>query len=151
MVLVYKGDAIAGLMGALSSHHGSPRAYKDEAMQLIVKSPKMKWVTKNAFIKYIPYTVFTPTAAQAKWRLEFIEASKEWKGKQKYGILKEDSRSKKHKAGDEVLAVQAAAQVALKAKHSKVAAELQRLSSKAGRKRYNLHTVEDLKKLAGEA
>ena len=148
MTLVYKADAIAGLMGGLSAGLGSPRAHKEQAMQLVVKSPKMVWVTKNAFARYVPYTVFAPTQGQAKWRLRFAESASNWKGVRGLAPLKYNS--KKHKAGDVVLAVQAKAQDVLKnlRKSTTIPTLPEELKAK---NRYKLHTAEELKKLAGEA
>ena len=150
MTLVYKADAIAGLMGGLSAGLGSPRAHKEQAMQLVIKSPKMVWVTKNAFAKYVPYTVFAPTQGQAKWRLRFAESASQWKGVRGLAPLKYNSKSRKHKAGDVVLAVQVKAQDVLKKVRSATTIPILPEELKA-KNRYKLHTMEELKKLAGEA
>jgi hypothetical protein len=128
--------------------------HRPAAVQVVIRTPKMFWVTKPIILRNVPVTAVRPTPRLAEWRYKFATKASEWRGAKGTGTLKQDSRSKKHKAGDTVLAVQAKAQEVLK----KAAKELTKpraatYDETTGRYRsylkYRIHTVEELKKLAG--
>lgn len=124
-------------------------------VQVYMRTPKMFWTTKDVIVRNPPITAVRPTPRLAEWRYLFAtEGASQWRGARGIGTLKQDSRSGKHKAGDQVLAVQAKAQEVLK----ELAKRLTK--SRAGTYdattgkyrsyiRYRIHTVEELKKLAG--
>jgi hypothetical protein len=125
------------------------------AVQVVLKTPKMHWITKGIIIRNVPITAIRPTPRLAAWRYYFAEAASAWKGAKGNGVLKYDSRSKKHKAGDLVLKVHEIAQEALRAKYESVKGTLPGPSPtfKEGKYRtyeaYRRHEKEELKKLAG--
>ena len=129
------------------------------AVQVVIKSAKMDWVTKPIIIRNPPITALIPTKRQAAWRYYFAEAASQWRGAKGRDTLKQDSRSGKHKAGDIVLAVQAKAQEVLKDLYKRVEGSLPPRASTYDEKtgtyrsyvRYRIHTKEELKKLAGIA
>jgi hypothetical protein len=128
--------------------------HRAAAVQVYFKTGKLFWVTKNIILRNIPITAVRPTPRLAEWRYTFATKAKEWRGVKGVGTLKQDSRSKKHKAGDQVLAVQAKAQEVLKAAASSLSKpHAATYDATAGRyrsyMRYRVHTVEELKKLAG--
>jgi hypothetical protein len=125
------------------------------AVQVVLKTDKMFWVTKPVVLRNVPVTAARPTPRLAAWRYTFAESASAWRGATGYDTLKYDSRSKKHKAGDMVLKVQAVAQETLKKKYKEVEGKLPAPSAtfKEGRYRtyeaYRRHTIEELKALAG--
>jgi hypothetical protein len=151
MVLISLQKAIAA-PAAGSMKLSENRAY---GVQFVLKSPKMFWVTKGSIIRNIPVTAVRPTPRLAEWRYIFASTASEWKGKTGLGTLKQDSRSGKHLAGDTVLKVQEVAQEKLKAAAKNVTnARAATYDSTTGRYRsytkYRIHSVEELKKLAGK-
>ncbi|RLE62834.1 MAG: hypothetical protein DRJ47_10100 [Thermoprotei archaeon] len=135
---------------------GSPKLsdLRAAGIQVYMKTPKMFWVTKPVIIRNVPITAVRPTPRLAEWRYIFAETAKEWKGAKGVGTLKQDSRSKKHKAGDTVLKVHEIAQEKLKAaakKLTKPRAATYDAEAKVYRSyiRYRIHTPEELKKIAG--
>lgn len=139
--------------------HGSPRrgANREAAVQIVMRTPNMDWVTKPVIIRNLPITIWEPTPRLAAWRYAFAQAAKNWAGKRGRAPLKQDSRSGKHKAGDIVLRVQAAAQEALKQVYKSIAAELPPRSNydEVNKKyrtyrAYTLHTADQLKEFAGK-
>jgi hypothetical protein len=128
--------------------------HRPAAVQVIFRTPKMFWVTKPIILRNVPVTAVRPTPRLAEWRYIFATRASEWRGAKGVGTLKQDSRSKKHKAGDTVLAVQAKAQEVLKeAAKGLSKPRAATYDEKAGRYRsylrYRIHTVDELKKLAG--
>ena len=108
---------------------GSPKISELRAagVQVYMKTPKLFWVTKPVIIRNVPITAVRPTARLAEWRYRFAtEGAPNWKGAKGVGTLKQDSRSKKHKAGDTVLKVHEVAQETLK----KLAAKLTKPTDK---------------------
>lgn len=136
---------------------GSPRRAELRAagIQVVMRTPKMFWVTKPVIIRNPPITAVIPTPRLAEWRLKFAELSKQWRGAKGTATLKQDSVSGKHKAGDLVLAVQAKAQEALKGKSAELknprAAGSWDEAAKKYRsyRAYTVNTQERLKKYAG--
>jgi len=136
---------------------GSPKISELRAagIQVYMKTPKMFWVTKPVIIRNVPITAVRPTARLAEWRYLFAtEGAPKWRGAKGVGTLKQDSRSKKHKAGDTVLAVQAKAQETLKALAGRLTKpRAATYDAEAGVYRsyikYRIHTPEELKKIAG--
>ena len=106
----------------------------------------MRWVTKPIIIRNPPITSVLPTPRQAEWRYLFAENAKNWKGSRGYDHLKYDSVSKKHKAGDLVLAVQAKAQVVLK---DVASTHRWKNEKKTEKVKYSVNEKEDLKRMAG--
>lgn len=134
---------------------GSPRRSlggRAAAVQVVIRTPKMFWVTKNAVVKNLPVTAALPTPRQAEWRLTFARSAPNWRGATGVGTLKQDSRSGKHKAGDTVLKVQAVAQEVLKAAPKPTAGRAATYDATTGRYRtyitYRIHTPEELERLA---
>jgi len=85
------------------------------AVQLVIRTSRMFWVTKGVILRNVPITADRPTPRLAEWRYRFaVEGAPRWRGATGVGTLKYDSASGKHKAGDMVLAVQAKAQEVLK-------------------------------------
>jgi hypothetical protein len=125
------------------------------AIQVLLRTDKMFWITKSVILRNVPVTAIRPTKRLAEWRYLFAtEGAPKWRGSTGVDTLKFDSRSRKHKAGDQVLAVQAKAQEVLK----ELAKELKNdraATYKDGKYRsyeaYRANTIEDLKKLAGRA
>ena len=122
-------------------------------VQVYPRSTKMDWVVKPIIIRKPPITALLPTPRQAEMRLAVIEKSSAWKGKRGRATLKYDSRSGKHKAGDRVLAVQAAFQEAIRG-ISLTKPRAATYDPATGRYRtyirYRLHTKEELRKFMGE-
>jgi hypothetical protein len=135
---------------------GTPRRAELLAagIQVVFRTPKMVWVTKDLILRNPPITAIRPTPRLAAWRYYFAETSSEWKGKTGLGVLKYDSRSKKHKAGDVVLKVHEVAQEKLREKYKAVAEDLPARSAtfKDGKYKtyeaYRKHTKEELAKIA---
>jgi hypothetical protein len=128
--------------------------HRPAAVQVVFRTPKMFWVTKPIILRNVPVTAIRPTPRLAEWRYIFATKASEWRGTRGVGTLRQDSRSKKHKAGDTVLAVQAKAQEVLKAAAKALTKpRAATYDETTGRHRsylrYRIHTVEDLKKLAG--
>jgi len=124
------------------------------AIQIVIRTPKMHWVTKPLIIRNVPITAIRPTPRLAEWRLKFAELASNWRGKTGTGTLTYDSVSKKHKAGDTVLKVQAVAQETLKGKNADLKNPRAKTYDEKDKKyrsyiRYSRHTKEELKKLAG--
>jgi hypothetical protein len=124
------------------------------AIQIVLRTPKMFWITKPLIIRNVPITAVRPTPRLAEWRLKFAELASNWRGKTGTDTLEYDSRSKKHKAGDIVLAVQAAAQKTLKGRDVELTKPRAKTYDEKDKKyrsyiRYARHTKEELKKLAG--
>jgi hypothetical protein len=127
------------------------------AVQLVPRTGKMFWVTKPIIIRNVPITAIRPTKRLAAWRYIFATNAEKWRGATGIDTLAQDSRSKKHKAGDTVLAVQAKAQKVLKEAYKAVEATLPERAAtydaKTGRYRtyikYRIHKPEELAKLAG--
>jgi hypothetical protein len=136
---------------------GTPRRTELRAagIQVVLRTPKMVWVTKDLILRNPPITAIRPTPRLAGWRYYFAETAPEWRGKTGLGVLKYDSRSRKHKAGDVVLKVQEVAQEKLREKYKAVAGTLPEPlpTFKEGRYRtyeaYRKHTKEELAKIAG--
>jgi hypothetical protein len=115
------------------------------AIQVVLKTDRMFWVTKGIILKNPPITAVRPTPRLAEWRYLFAtEGAPAWRGSRGVGTLKYDSVSRKHKAGDLVLAVQAKAQEVLKGLSGRLTKP-----KKTEKPRYSVNTIEDLKKLAG--
>jgi len=136
---------------------GSPKISDLRAAQIQVyfKTPKMFWVTKSVVVRNVPITAERPTARLAEWRYLFAtEGAPKWKGATGVGTLKQDSRSKKHKAGDTVLKVHEVAQETLKSLATKLtkprAATYDATTGKyRSYIRYRIHSPEMLKEIAG--
>jgi hypothetical protein len=149
------GKALARVEAGSMKRAGNRAA----AVQVVLKTDKMDWVTKPLILRNVPVTAVRPTKRLAAWRYIFATSASAWRGVKGRDTLKQDSRSKKHKAGDIVLAVQAKAQEVLKEKYKEVEAKLPpraaTYDTKAERYRthtvYRVHTPEELKKLAGLA
>lgn len=140
----------------LVTEMGSPKrslSARAAAIQVVVKSPKMFWVTKNVITRNIPVTAVQPTPRQAEWRYTFASSAARWRGATGIGTLKQDSVSGKHKAGARVLKVQAVAQEVLKAAPKPANPRANTYDEAAGRYRtyitYRIHTPEELARLAG--
>jgi hypothetical protein len=123
-------------------------------VQFYRRSPKMFWVTKTGIVRNLPITAVRPTPRLAEWRYIFATTASEWKGQTGVGSLKQDSRSKKHLAGDKVLKVQEVAQEKLKAAAARITkTRAATYDATTGRYRsytqYRIHTVGELAKLAG--
>jgi len=125
------------------------------AVQVVLKTPRLFWVTKPVIVRNVPVTAIRPTPRLAEWRYLFAtQGAPQWRGVRGVGTLKQDSRSRKHKAGDTVLAVQARAQEVLKALAGRITKpraatfdpETNRYRSYI---RYRIHTPEELRRLAG--
>ena len=147
------------LTALLTKPQGSPRrgTNREAAVQLVMRTGKMDWVTKPFVIRNMPYTIWTPTPRLAAWRYAFAQAAENWAGKRGRAALKQDSRSGKHKAGDIVLKVQAVAQEVLKQVYKGIEAELpSRTNYDEAAKRYrtyraySLHHADQLKEYAGK-
>jgi hypothetical protein len=123
-------------------------------VQVFPRTAKMFWVTKGVVIRNPPITAVRPTPRLAEWRYKFaVEGAPKWRGATGVGTLKQDSRSKKHKAGDVVLKVHEVAQETLKALATgltkPVAATYDTTTGKyRSYVRYRIHTAEELRKLA---
>ena len=150
MVLISLQKALAAPVA------GSMKLAENRAfgVQFLYRSPKMFWVTKPSIIRNLPVTAVRPTPRLAEWRYIFASSASEWKGQRGVGTLAQDSRSGKHKAGDTVLAVQSKAQEVLKAAAKRITkGRAATYDEKTGKYRsyvkYKIHTVEELKKLAG--
>ena len=136
---------------------GSPKISELRAagVQVYMRTPKLFWVTKPVIIRNVPITAVRPTARLAEWRYRFAtEGAPNWKGAKGVGTLKQDSRSKKHKAGDTVLKVHEVAQETLKklaTKLTKPRAATYDAETGVYRSyiRYRIHTPEELKAIAG--
>jgi len=136
---------------------GSPKISELRAagVQVYMKTPKMFWVTKPVIIRNVPITAVRPTARLAEWRYRFAtEGAPKWRGAKGVGTLKQDSRSKKHKAGDTVLKVHEVAQETLKALAGRLTKpRAATYDAEAGVYRsyikYRIHTPEELKAMAG--
>jgi len=136
---------------------GSPKLSELRAagIQVYMKSPKMFWVTKPVIVRNVPITAVRPTARLAEWRYIFAtEGASKWRGAKGVGTLKQDSRSKKHKAGDTVLKVQEVAQETLKSLAGKLTKPRAATYDSATKKyrsyiRYRVHTPDELKAIAG--
>ncbi|RLG84957.1 MAG: hypothetical protein DRO39_06720 [Thermoprotei archaeon] len=128
--------------------------HRAAAVQVVMKTPKMFWVTKPVIVRNVPVTAVRPTPRLAEWRYTFATEASKWRGATGVGTLKQDSRSGKHKAGDTVLAVQAKAQEVLKAAAGRLTKpRAATYDPETGRYRsyirYRIHTPEELRKLAG--
>jgi hypothetical protein len=128
--------------------------HRPAAIQVVFKTDKMFWVTKPIILRNVPVTAVRPTPRLAEWRYIFATRASEWRGATGVGTLKQDSRSKKHKAGDTVLAVQAKAQEVLKAAAKALTKSRAPTYDDKAKKyrsyvRYRIHTVEELVRLAG--
>jgi hypothetical protein len=153
MTTLYTSNVIQALLGITG--RGSPR--NDEyanAVQFIMKSPAMFWVTKKAWMRNIPITVFQPTRRQAEWWLTFATTMNGLKNQYKgntptplpqdsYRYIKTHGRSG-HAAGDKVLPIQAAAQKALKGKANSLASPHETKAKK-------LWTLDALREYIGQA
>jgi hypothetical protein len=128
--------------------------HRPVAVQVVFKTTKLFWVTKPIILRNVPVTAVRPTPRLAEWRYIFATKASEWRGAKGTDTLKQDSRSLKHKRGDTVLAVQAKAQEVLKAAAKELTkSRAATYDEKVGRYRsyvrYRVHTVEELRKLAG--
>jgi len=126
------------------------------AIQVVIRTPNMYWVTKPVILRNPPETAIRPTARLAEWRYRFATSAPQWAGAKGAATLKQDSRSGKHKAGDKVLAVQAKAQEVLKAAAAmltKPRADTwdEREKKYRSYKRYKRNTPEVLARIAGIA
>jgi len=130
---------------------------RSAAVQVVLRSPNMFWVTKPVIIRNPPITAIRPTPRLAEWRYIFATSASEWtkdKLPGKTATLKQDSRSGKHKAGDTVLAVQAKAQEVLKAAAGRITNPRadtwdERAKKYRSYKRYKRNTLETLAAIAG--
>jgi len=151
MVLMSLGKTLARVeVGSLKRSEN-----RAAAIQVVLKTDKMFWITKPIVLRNVPVTAARPTPRLAAWRYYFAESASAWRGVTGVDTLKYDSVSKKHKAGDMVLKVQAVAQEVLKKKYREVEAGLPKRSGtfEEGKyrtyKAYRRHTKEELKELAG--
>ena len=106
MVLMSLGKTLARVeVGSLKRAEN-----RAAAIQVVLKTDKMFWITKPIVLRNVPVTAARPTPRLAAWRYYFAESASAWRGVTGVDTLKYDSVSKKHKAGDMVLKVQAVAQ-----------------------------------------
>jgi hypothetical protein len=151
MVMMYAAKALATAVEVGSPRHRGELG-RALAVQVVPRTAKMDWITKPQVIRNVPITAARPTPRLAEMRVFVIDSSGQWRNKTGRDRLEFDSRSGKHKAGDMVLAVQAAFQRAIRT----AAAKLTKPRSKTfedGRYRtykvYRIHTRDELVKLAG--
>ena len=118
------------------------------AIQFVIPTARMFWVTKSYILRNIPITAKYPHPRQAAWRLIFMDEAAKWRGAKGVGVLKYDSRSGKHKAGDRVLKVQEVSQVVLRDAYKTAAATLP--PPVTVKPKYSWNSREDLMKYAGK-
>jgi hypothetical protein len=154
MVMMFAGKALSLAAVDVGSPRRGGAASRALAVQVVMKSPKMFWVTKPIITRNVPVTAVRPTARLAEMRHYVATHASNWRGATGAATLQYDSRSKKHKAGDLVLAVQAAFQKTIKGadaalKNPRAAT----WDATAGKYRtyqvYRVHTPEELAKIAG--
>jgi len=156
MTTLYTSNVIQAMLGITG--HGSPRNDRyANAVQFITKSPALFWVKKKAWMRNVPITALEPTKRQIAWWIEFASAMHDLKGQYKgntptplpqdsYRYVKTHGKAG-HKAGEEVLPIQAAAQAQVKKKYEAVKGNLPASDKKAK----PLHDIEQLKKMIGQA
>jgi hypothetical protein len=132
---------------------GTPRRDKSRtgAVQVVMRSPKMTWVTKPVIIRNYPITAVSPTVRQAEMRQLFASVAHEAKGTRGKVPLPESGR--KLSAGTLVPVPCAIIQIGLKGVAKTLLKGPVSPTFKEGRYRtyeaYRIHEEEELVKLAG--